>query len=247
MTDPAVSVDLRDGIAEIILDRPEHDNRMSPQMLEELCAAVKALINSSDCSVMTLRGRGANFSGGLDLPAIRKARDGFDLAALRLDLHASLLDSPKPVVAVLTGYAYAAGAALALCADFLIAEYNAVLHVPEVNFDSVAFAPWLNVALLALKHTESLATRVALTGQPVDGVELARLGIATESVPPGSGAAAGHALAALLARNNRDVVAVTKALITRSRGGLSGRQYLQSQLEQRRLLSATFERSSDKR
>lgn len=233
MTDrvvPTIESVVSDGVAEIILDRAAERNRMNVDMLRELRDAVERNVRQPEAAVLLLRGRGADFSAGLDLASLTQAPTGFDVGTVRLDLHAILLDSPKPVVTVLHGTAYAAGAALVFCSDFLIAERGARLHVPEVTFESMSLMPWLNVALLRLRHSEAAASLVALAGRPLDGARLGELGIATMVCPDGSGVEVGRRFAQDLAVNNPRLAGATKLMIRRAGGVTSGRDYLMSQL-----------------
>ena len=62
-----VKVDIRDGIAWVILNRPEKRNAMSPQLHYDMDDALAQLEVDDDAKVIVVTGAGGNFSAGQDL------------------------------------------------------------------------------------------------------------------------------------------------------------------------------------
>lgn len=107
-----------DGVTTIVMDDGKA-NALSFEMFEGLTGALDAAEEFGDAVV--LAGRPGRFSGGFDLgvltafddDAARLLRTGFELSH-------RLLSFPRPVVAAVTGHAYAMGSFLALSCDYRI-------------------------------------------------------------------------------------------------------------------------------
>ncbi|MDB6176951.1 enoyl-CoA hydratase-related protein [Paracoccus sp. Z330] len=119
-----IQFDTRDGVATLILNRPEVMNALNTEMRSEITHALTTLPAETRCVVIT--GSGRAFCSGQDL---NDGAAATDLEATLRDeyepmLHA-VLDCPAPVIAAVNGVAAGAGANLALVADVVIAAENA--------------------------------------------------------------------------------------------------------------------------
>jgi naphthoate synthase len=122
------------GIAKITINRPEVRNAFRPQTLKELQHALNEARDDDSVGVIVLTGQGdwAFCSGGDQ--RIRGA-DGYigdDELAHKgigrlnvLDLQVQIRRTPKPVVAMVAGYAIGGGHVLHICCDLTIAADNA--------------------------------------------------------------------------------------------------------------------------
>ena len=194
-----VRLDVRDGRAEIVLDRPDRRNALDVPTVELLREHLGTLRESPGLRVVLLRSEGPSFCSGIDLKAVPADDSAPWLAAYFrawLEVHVALAELPVPVVAVLHGAAVNAGAALALAADLLVAEEDALLQLGEIH---QGLAAPIGIGWLARRHTPALARRIALVGDRIPAGELVRLGIAHDCVPPGQGLDGGRRLAETLA------------------------------------------------
>ncbi len=112
---------------------------------------------------------------------------------------------PKPVIAMINGYAFGAGFNLAMGCDFRIAAASATLATPFVRRGMATGAN-----LLQQYVGVGVAARMALTGEPVAATEAERLGLVTRVVPDGELAGVTHAFAAEMARAATAALAYTK-------------------------------------
>jgi naphthoate synthase len=123
-----------EGIAKITIDRPEVRNAFRPQTLVELSDAFDRAREDLDVGVIVLSGEGplAFCSGGDqhvrgdtgylgDDAASRKGVGRFHVT----DLQVQIRRTPKPVVAMVAGYAVGGGHILHLVCDLTIAADNA--------------------------------------------------------------------------------------------------------------------------
>ena len=120
-----------DGIAKITIDRPEVRNAFRPQTVVELSAAFESAREDSDVGVIILTGEGplAFCSGGDQ--RVRgdqgyETEPGSGVGRFHVtDLHVQIRRLPKPVVAMVAGYAVGGGHVLHLVCDLTIAADNA--------------------------------------------------------------------------------------------------------------------------
>jgi naphthoate synthase len=123
-----------DGIAKITIDRPEVRNAFRPQTLVELSSALERAREDLDTGVIVLTGEGSEAfcSGGDQRVRGDAGYLGEDEAARRgvgrfhvTDLHVQIRRTPKPVVAMVAGYAIGGGHVLHVVCDLTIAADNA--------------------------------------------------------------------------------------------------------------------------
>ncbi len=119
-----------DGIAKITIDRPEVRNAFRPQTLVEVSAALESAREDTEVGVVILTGEGKDaFCAGGD----QKVRgdtgyvaEGGSLGRFHVtDLQVQMRRLPKPVVAMVAGYAVGGGHVLHVCCDLTIAADNA--------------------------------------------------------------------------------------------------------------------------
>jgi len=119
-----------DGIAKITIDRPEVRNAFRPQTIVEISDALERAREDTSVGVIVLTGEGplAFCSGGDQrvrgdtgyLP------EGASVGRFHVtDLHVQIRRLPKPVVAMVAGYAVGGGQVLHLVCDLTIAADNA--------------------------------------------------------------------------------------------------------------------------
>jgi len=118
-----------EGVAKITVNRPEVRNAFRPQTLFELAAAFEVARNDPDIGVIVLTGEGPlAFSSGGDQRVRKEAgyEDSDGVQRLNvLDLQVQIRRLPKPVVAMVAGYAIGGGHVLHLVCDLTIAADNA--------------------------------------------------------------------------------------------------------------------------
>jgi naphthoate synthase len=123
-----------DGIAKITIDRPEVRNAFRPQTLFQLSEAFHRAQDDPEVGVIVLTGEGPDaFCSGGDQRI--RGDDGYlgddDVAGRGigrlnvLDLQVQIRRTPKPVVAMVAGYAIGGGHVLHVVCDLTIAADNA--------------------------------------------------------------------------------------------------------------------------
>jgi len=129
-----IRYDVADGMAKITINRPEVRNAFRPQTLFELADAFDAARDDPEVGVIILTGAGdlAFCSGGDQRIRGDDGYIGNDEVARRgigrlnvLDLQVQIRRTPKPVVAMVAGYAIGGGHVLHVVCDLTIAADNA--------------------------------------------------------------------------------------------------------------------------
>ena len=118
-----------DGIGKITINRPEVRNAFRPQTVSELKEAFDLARDDSDLGVVILTGEGPDaFCSGGDQRVRGKAGyvDAKGVPRLNiLDVQKQIRSMPKPVVAMVAGYAIGGGHVLHVVCDLTIAADNA--------------------------------------------------------------------------------------------------------------------------
>lgn len=120
-----VLVEIRDGLATVTLNRPEKLNALTPELCQELMAALRTVSTDAAVRVITLTGAGRAFCAGADLTIL--GSDGDTLVAGGKEIALLLRGAPQPVIAAVNGAAAGGGANLALACDYRIAADTATI------------------------------------------------------------------------------------------------------------------------
>ncbi|MBS1798591.1 MAG: enoyl-CoA hydratase/isomerase family protein [Acidobacteria bacterium] len=203
-----------DGVKTIMLNRPERRNAMTPEMQDELIAALeKAAVGH--CRVVVLTGAGEAFCAGLDMVHLRAIADK-SLSEHVADaervarLFRTLYELPKPTIAVVHGAAIAGGTGLATICDFTLAAPGVKFGFTEVK---IGFVPALVSAFLALQVGDKRSRDLLLTGRLFTSEEAERLGLVNHVYHAEELADRASALAACLKTNSPQSMAATKRLM----------------------------------
>ncbi|MFL5854340.1 MAG: 1,4-dihydroxy-2-naphthoyl-CoA synthase [Solirubrobacteraceae bacterium] len=120
-----------DGIAKITIDRPEVRNAFRPQTVIELSRAFERAREDPSVGVIILTGEGPHaFCSGGDQrvrgDAGYETQPGSGVGRFHVtDLHVQMRRLPKPIVAMVAGYAVGGGHVLHVICDLTIAADNA--------------------------------------------------------------------------------------------------------------------------
>ena len=168
-----------DGVATLLMDRPEKRNALNGALVEALKDGLARARRDPDVRVVALRGAGDDFCSGADVDALERIADAGveeSLAdAQRLgDLFVDMRRHPKPIVAVVHGRALAGGCGLATACDLVVAHDEAEFGYPEVH---LGFVPAMVMTILRRKVGEARAFELVTRGHRVRAAEAVRLGL----------------------------------------------------------------------
>ncbi len=125
-----IKFDFFEGIAKITINREEVRNAFRPLTVEEMLDAVNICRERSEIGVVVLTGAGDKaFCAGGDqkVKGIGGYVDDHGVPRLNvLDLHKAIRSIPKPVIAMVNGFAIGGGHVLHVVCDLTIASENAI-------------------------------------------------------------------------------------------------------------------------
>lgn len=214
MTSPAVRFSHSDHVVELLLDRPDNRNAMTPELLEAFDAALDRLAQESGVRAVIVGGAGSTFCSGADfrsslLDDIAGPEDHFPVYRPFL----RLLDLRVPVIAAMSGHAVGGGFGLALVCDIRIADEDARYGA---NFVRLGLSPGMGIShLLPRVIGLPLAMEYLVTGRLFDGTTAHRIGFANHAVPADQVLPTARAIAGQIAAASPTAVAMTKRALLR--------------------------------
>jgi methylglutaconyl-CoA hydratase len=204
-----------DGIAEIVLDRPDKRNAIDPEMIDEIERALARAEADEHARVIMLRGEGRDFCAGMDIAHLEAtlaySREELEADALRFgDLFLLMRRTAKPIVAAVHGNALAGGAGLASACDLVLAADDAQFGYPEVH---LGFVPAIVMNMLIRNVGEKQAFELTALGDRIDAEEAHRLGLVNRIYSRHTFIDDARAYCVELARRPASSIAFSKALL----------------------------------
>ncbi len=177
----AIVVEKENYICTLWLARPEKRNAINRQMAAELVSFLASAENDPQIRVVILRGQGDFFCAGGDLKWMSQGdellpedRSGDVLAGLYL----SLYRFPKPLITIVHGAAMGGALGLIACADFVLAENQAVFSFSEVKLGLVP----ATISPFVIKRIGELnARQLMLSGEKINASEAVRMHLADKA------------------------------------------------------------------
>ena len=174
-----------DGIAKITINRPKVYNAFRPKTNQEMLDAFAICRERQDIGVIILTGIGDKaFCSGGDQHA--KGRGGYvgDDGVPRLnvlDVQKQIRSLPKPVIAMVNGYAIGGGHVLHLVCDLTIASENAIFGQtgPKVG----SFDAGFGASYLARIVGQKKAREIWFLCRQYSAAEAERMGMVNKVVP----------------------------------------------------------------
>jgi len=186
-----------DGVRSIVLSRAREYNTITPELRDELAAAIDEADADPDVRVILLRADGPAFCAGygLDWAVAGQAAEGRRSADGRparawdsvadwrmmkrfVDTYMKLWYAQKPTIAAVQGWCIGGGTDLVLCADMIVAGESARFGYPPSRvWGTPTTAMW--VYRLGLER----AKRYLLTGDEIPARRAVEVGLILEVVP----------------------------------------------------------------
>ena len=184
MSDPLVLIADADGIRRITVNRPDKLNALNAATLDALQAAFDAAATDDAVRVVVLTGAGPKaFVAGADIAEMADLRptEGRDFSMRGQRLMRSIETLPKPVVAMVNGFALGGGLELAMGCHLRIAADTAKVGQPEIGLGLI---PGFGGSQRLLRLAGRAATlELCLLGAPVTAERALQLGIVNRVVP----------------------------------------------------------------
>ncbi|WP_276500805.1 enoyl-CoA hydratase/isomerase family protein [Terrimonas pollutisoli] len=172
-------VQTENNITTITINRPDKLNALNKTVIEELGAAIDAMISNPEARSAIITGSGSKaFVAGADISEFSSldAAGGKALAQRGQDLVFSKIEnSPKPIVAAVNGFALGGGCELAMSCHFRIAAVNAKFGQPEVNLGLIP--GYGGTQRLVQLIGKGRAMELLLTGNMIDANQALQYGL----------------------------------------------------------------------
>jgi naphthoate synthase len=174
-----------EGIARITIDRPEVRNAFRPQTVREMQRAFEDAREDGDIGVVILTGEGPDaFCSGGDQRVRGKGgyvgNDGVPRLNV-LDLQRQIRTLPKPVIAMVAGYAVGGGHVLHMMCDLTIAADNARFGQTGPRVGS--FDGGYGAAYMARIVGQKKAREIWFLCRQYDAAEALDMGLVNKVVP----------------------------------------------------------------
>lgn len=172
------------GIRTITVNRPDKLNALDQDTLLALDEAFAQAATDGDVRVVVLTGAGPKaFVAGADISQMTglPALAGRDFGLVGQRLMRRIERMPKPVIAMVNGYALGGGLELAVACHLRIAADTAKVGQPEINLGLI---PGFGGTQRLLRLTgRAAALELCLLGEPIDAQRAHQLGLVNRVVP----------------------------------------------------------------
>ena len=213
-----LSLERRDDVAIVTLQRPEKRNALSIDLRIELADAFRGLGGDESVGAIVLTGAGSAFCAGMDVTQFGgDSEHRRRLVETSTGAFEAVGSCPLPVIGAINGPALAGGFALALLCDVRIADPTATFGFPELP---LGIPPSYASARTAM--APAAAAEVCLTGRVFGCEEALRLGVVNEMSGDGAALDRTLAVAAEIAAAPRAATLETKRRILFDRERLLG-------------------------
>ncbi len=228
-----VIYEVADGMAKITINRPEVRNAFRPQTLFELAEAFNLARDNDQVGVIIFTGSGTEaFCSGGDINV--RGDDGYlgsdalgkkGIGRLNvLDLQVQIRRTPKPVVAMVAGWAIGGGHVLHVVCDLTIAAENAKFGQTGPMVGS--FDGGYGAGLLAAHVGQKKAREIWFLCRQYDAAEALDMGLVNTVVPVAELEAETVSWAREMLRHSPMALRLLKAGLNAADDGLAGVQQL---------------------
>lgn len=205
-----VRTETSSGIGWLTFDNEERHNALTMTMAGEVVAVLERYAADNDVRVIVIRGAGERaFMSGADINEQGREPDLFRHTAHHMLERLAAID--KPVVAMIRGYCFDGGVAVALQADIRVAADSSTFSIPAARI-GIAY-PWNSVAPLVTLVGSAAAADMLFTGRRLDVGEAREIGLVQRVYPGDRLRAEVEALVGQVAANAPLSVRASKAAI----------------------------------
>ena len=178
-----LTLDVEDRVATLTINRPDKLNALNDATVAELGHAIDQIRVDDSIGGVLITGAGRAFVAGADIselssqtPVLAKAR-----ARAGQDVFRRIETCPKPVIAVVNGFALGGGCELAMACHIRIASDVAKFGQPESKLGLLpGYGGSQRLPRLVGKGR---AIQLLITGEMIDAAEAYRIGLVNKVVP----------------------------------------------------------------
>ncbi len=208
-----ILIETNEAILTIRVNRPERKNALTADMYAAMADALETAAGDSSANVAVILGSEGVFTAGNDIKDFLNDPPHGEAAPVHRFI-SFLAQTDMPLVAAVDGPAIGIGTTMLLHCDFVHVTARAHLQMPFVDLALVPEAGSSFLAPRLLGHAK--AAELLMLGQPFDGAEAVRLGIANRLCTPEELEPAAMATARALAAKPPAALRATKSLLRQS-------------------------------
>lgn len=183
---PHIAVTVRDGVARVLMNRPESRNAMTVRMVAEAHTALAGLATRDDVHLVVLTGAGTSFCPGADLDrygddAEAAERDRGEMDPQSFQVPTLLHEMPQVTLAAINGACAGSGLGWACACDLRVAVDSARFNTAflQVGVAGDMAGPWTLTRLLGAARARELY----LLPDRFDAAEALRIGLLNRVFP----------------------------------------------------------------
>jgi enoyl-CoA hydratase/carnithine racemase len=243
-----VSIDLKDGVADVRLIRADKMNALDPAMFEGIIEAGARLAGMQGLRCVVLSGEGKAFCAGLDMgsfaamkaegdavPGVRDLTRRTHGIANRPQQCAWLWrELPAPVIAAVHGVAFGGGFQIALGPDIRYATADTRFSVMEIKWGLVP--DLAGTQLMRHLAREDVVRELTYTGRIFSGTEAQQMGFVTRVVDDPRAAA--FETAREIAAKSPDAIRANKRLLNAAVAIDAASGLMMESVEQQKLIGS---------
>ena len=207
---------VENGVAEIVLNRPEKMNSLDEELISDLTGMMKDFSNNDEVRVVVITGANGNFCSGLYLDYLQKISE-FDILQNKEDsrkfknMLLSVYNCSKPVIAKVKGYCLAGGCGIATACDIIVADETAKFGYTEVK---IGFIPAIVMMFLLKRVSETHAKDLLLTARMVSAEEAYRMELVNHFMAASEMDNKVNEICEMLKKNSASSLKLTKEMFT---------------------------------
>jgi enoyl-CoA hydratase len=208
-----ILVAIEAGVATITINRPDKRNALSSAVRRDLLQALDQLRSDDQARVLVITGAGDKaFIAGADIGEFAERTPVQQRTAMaERRIFDEVADFPKPVIAMINGFALGGGCELALACDLRIAARSARLGQPEIKLGIIPGGG--GTQRLPRLVGVGNAMRLILTGELISADEAARIGLVDVLVDDAELLARTHEIAKAMAAHSPLTLKLAKTAV----------------------------------
>jgi trans-feruloyl-CoA hydratase/vanillin synthase len=182
-----ITVDIKDAVATVTLNRPAKRNAMSPTLHLEMAETLEKLRYEPTSRVIVVTGAGESFCAGMDLKQffveLKDNPPEFDrIFRIATEWRSRTLRYyPKPTIAMVNGYCFGGAFSIVEGCDLAFAANEATFGLSEINFKHYPGGSVSKSLANLLRPRDALF--YAMTGRTFKGARAAEIGFVNTSYP----------------------------------------------------------------
>lgn len=209
-----------DQITVLTINRPDKLNALNSELLDELDETFTELKRNKMVSAVIITGAGDKaFMAGADISELSSldSESGKKISLKGQGVFDRIEAFPKPVIAVVNGFALGGGAELAMACHLRVAAENALFGLPEVSLGLIP--GYGGTQRLPRLIGRGKAMEIILTGGKIPAKEAEELGLVNKTVINGNAIEEARKLLVSILKNSPK--AISKAIKAINSAGMS--------------------------